>query len=237
MKNTFFLKIKVLNHTIKYLVVFRSSIALLIPATLTAIVVGFSVKSVTAQTIYGFDTNYNTTVNLTPIPGSNIFRADVSGTNPDAPYGLTNFTSLNYSLTKIQGGIPISITFNPDPASFGLTGLPIGIDRFFGSGNDQLFAISNATAKFDPNNQLVGSGTETITGGSGRFTGATGTLNFSESEPLNADPNAPLHGQAFLTGSFQTAQVLEPKTDMGILSIGAIGLGFLLRRYGAKVST
>ena len=210
----------------------KLSIAL-IPLAFTLVGFGSSIKSATAQTVFPFDVHYDTTVILTPIPGSDVSRADVSGTNPDAPYGLTNFTSLNYSRTNFQNGVPTQITFNPDPAAFGLQGLPVGTDRFFGSSEDQLFAISNATAQFDfPNNQLVGSGTETITGGSGRFNGATGTLTFSETEPLNADPTAPLKGRAFLNGSFQFPErVPEPTATSALIGVALIGAGSLVRRF------
>ncbi|MDF5724552.1 MAG: hypothetical protein PUP91_29635 [Rhizonema sp. PD37] len=210
----------------------RSSIAWIIPVAFTLVGFGSSVKSATAQTTFPFNVEYDTSVTLTPIPGSDVSTANVSGTNLiNAPYGLTNFTSLNYSRTNFQNGVPVSITFAPDAATFGLQGLPIGTDRFFASGEDQLFATSKASAIFDyPNQQLIGSGSETITGGSGRFTGATGTLTFNESEPLT-DPTAPLRGQASLSGSIQVPQrVPEPNNTTTVISIGGIATGVLLRR-------
>ena len=210
----------------------RSSIAWVIPVAITLVGFGSSVKSATAQTTtFPFNVEYDTTVTLTPILGSDVERANVSGTNINAPYGLTNFTSLNYSRTNFQNDVPVSITFAPDPATFGLQALPIGTDRFFGSGDDQLFATSNASAIFDyPNQQLVGSGSETITGGSGRFTGASGTLTFNESEPLT-DPSAPLRGKALLSGSIQIPQrVPEPKNTTALVGISVIATGSLLRR-------
>ncbi|MBR8837449.1 MAG: hypothetical protein DSM106950_26420 [Stigonema ocellatum SAG 48.90 = DSM 106950] len=218
-------------------IMLQSNIARLIPLTFTLVGFGSSIKSATAAT-FPFEVFYDTSVTLTPIPGSDVSRADVSGTNPDAPYGLTNFTSLNYSRTILENNVPIQIIFNPDPAAFGLQDLPIGTDRFFGSGEDQLIGISSATAQFDfPNNQLVGSGTETITGGSGRFSGATGTLTFTESEPLDADPTAPLKGQAFLNGSINVPErVPEPTATTALISIALMGAGSVVRRLRQQAS-
>ncbi|WP_201253364.1 hypothetical protein [Nodularia spumigena] len=81
------------------------------------------------------------------------------------------------------------------------------------------------------NNLLIGSGTITITGGAGRFRGATGIFNFTEIESLDQDPTAPLKGQAFVSGSFQTPQTVpEPSTDAILFNISVIGIGLMLRR-------
>jgi hypothetical protein len=57
-------------------------------------------------------------------------------------------------------------------------------------------------------------------------------LSFTESEPLNADPTAPLRGRAFLKGSFQIPKTVpEPRTDMTLISAGLIGIAFLMRQY------
>lgn len=206
-------------------VFFKLNLLWVIPVALTVV----NTKSAAAQTVYPFDVFYDTTVTLTPTSNPSVSLANVSGINNNAPYGLTNFTSLNYSQTQFVNNIPVSISFNPDPAAFGLQGA-VGTDKFFGSGQDQLFGISKATATFDyANNLLVGSGTETIIGGTGRFTGAIGILTFSESEPLNEDPNASLRGRAFLKGSFQIAQVPEPRTNLGLCGLAMMGVGFLRR--------
>ncbi|MFH7031044.1 MAG: hypothetical protein ACHBN1_38295 [Heteroscytonema crispum UTEX LB 1556] len=120
-----------------------------------------------------------------------------------------------------------------DATKFGLQGYPIGGEVFSGSGEDKLFGTSTATATFDfINRTLTGSGIITITGGAGRFRGAISTLNFTEIESLDQDPNAPLKGQAFLSGSFQTPQkVPESSTNTTLIGLGVIGVGFLLRRH------
>ena len=208
----------------------RSHSICLVGLFLSLVTVGASTTKAIAQTTYPFDVVYNTEVTLTPIPSTDVSKAFVSGFNSDAPYGLSNFSSINnYSRTDPNTG---NLVFSQDPAKFDLQGLPIGRDEFFGSGDDKLFGSSNATASFDfINRKLVGSGIITITGGAGRFTGATGILKFSEIESLNQAPTAPLKGQAFLSGSFQTPQKTpEPRTNATLFGICIIGIGFILRR-------
>lgn len=207
--------------------ILRSHTAWLVPVAMTFISVLSGAAKAIAQTTLPFDTSYETEVILEPIT-PNVSRASISGFNPDAPYGLTNFTSTNYSQFNPETN---TFTFVPDAAQLGLEGLPIGNDVFSGSGDDQLFGTSNATATIDlTTGTLNGSGTVTITGGAGRFSGATGILNFSETEPLNQDPTAPLRGQAFLSGSIEV--VPEPRAGIGTLvGMGAITAGFLLRRH------
>ncbi|MDB9401831.1 hypothetical protein PN459_17885 [Microcystis aeruginosa CS-567/02-A1] len=202
----------------------------LVPLVFSLVSVGASTAQAIAQTTYIFDTVYDTEVTLTPIPSTDVSQAFISGFNPDAPYGLTNLSSINnYGRIDPNTG---NLEFFADPAEFGLQGLPIGTDEFFGSGNDKLFGSSSATASFDLiNNLLIGSGTITITGGAGRFRGATGIFNFTEIESLDQDPTAPLKGQAFVSGSFQTPQTVpEPSTDAILFNISVIGIGLMLRR-------
>ncbi|MBD2773552.1 hypothetical protein [Iningainema tapete] len=54
--------------------------------TTVATFVGFgsSTKSATAQIVYPFDVTYDVEDTLTPIPGSDVFEALISGFNPDA---------------------------------------------------------------------------------------------------------------------------------------------------------
>lgn len=207
--------------------IFCSHTVWLVPVAMTFISVVTGAAKAIAQTTLPFDTSYDTEVILEPIT-PNISRASISGFNPDAPYGLTNFASTNYSQFDSETGV---FTFVPDAAQLGLQGLPVGTDVFSGSGDDQLFGSSNATAAIDlTSGTLNGSGTVTITGGAGRFSGASGILNFSETEPLNQDPTAPLRGQAFLSGSIEV--VPEPEAATGTLvGMGVIGSSLLLRRF------
>lgn len=211
-------------------IMLRSRITWLIPLAFTLVGFGSSIKSATAQTIYPFEAVYDTEITLRPIPNrSNLSEVFVSGTNPDAPYGLTNFTSTNnYSQFDPATGI---ITFSPDPATFGLNG-PFGRDEFFGSSDDSLFGSSTATALLDLQNlTLSGSGTVNITGGTGRFSGAFGTLNFFENDELNPDPTAPIRGRAIISGFFQVPEkVPEPKTNLALVCVGVTGAGFLVHQ-------
>ena len=212
------------------IMILRTHNSWLVPVALTFITVVSGATKALAQTTLPFDTFYDTEVVLEPVT-PNVSKAFISGFNPDAPYGLTNFTSINYSQFNPQTN---TFTFVPDAAQFGLEGLSVGTDAFFGSGEDQLFGRSNATAVINlTNNTLDGSGTVTITGGTGRFSNAAGILNFSETESLAQDPTAPLKGKAFLNGTIEV--VPEPETEMGTLvGIGVIGASFLMRRRSRK---
>ncbi|OKH51306.1 hypothetical protein NIES2101_18985 [Calothrix sp. HK-06] len=201
----------------------------LVAAVVSVASFGMSWQKSDAQTVLDFDTFYDIKVILQPIT-SDLTRASITGSNPNAPYGLTNFSSTNYSQFNPATG---TFTFIPDAAQFGVQGLPVGMDMYFGANGDKLVGLSNATAVIDSaNGVLNGSGTVTITGGEGRFAGATGLFSFTESEPLNEDPTAPLRGRAFLKGSFQIPKTVpEPRTDMTLVSAGLIGITFLMRQY------
>jgi hypothetical protein len=203
-----------------------------IPVTLALLNVGLSSARTNAQTIFDFDTFYDTAVVLEPLTPP-VTKATITGVNPNAPYGLTNFSSLNYSQFNPATE---TFTFVPDATRFGVEGLPVGMDMYFGSGEDKLFGLSDATAVIDrANNLLNGTGTVTITGGEGRFIGATGTFRFTESEPLNEDPTAPLKGRAFIKGTFQVPQrVPEPKTHIGLIGVAVVGVSLLSRNQLRK---
>ncbi len=88
---------------------------------------------------------------------------------------------------------------------------------------------------FDFKNLTVsGEGTINITGGAGRFTGATGTLTFTQEDELNPDPTAPIVGDAVIRGSFQVPhQIPEPSYTVG-LAAGVVGAGLFLSRKKSK---
>jgi hypothetical protein len=208
---------------------FRLKTTYLFSVVLTLLGVVSSTGKAIAQTTFEFDTFYDTEVTLEPIAPL-ISKVTVLGFNPKAPYGLTNFTSINnYSLFNPNTG---TFTFVSNPAQIGLTG-ELGSDSFFGSGEDRLFGSSNATAAIDlTTNSLNGSGLITITGGSGQFIGATGIFNFTETESLDQDPTAgPLKGKAFLRGSFQIPQKIpEANSNIALIGVGAIGVARVLRK-------
>jgi hypothetical protein len=202
----------------------------IVPLVFSLLSVAASTAKAIAQTTFPFEVVYDTQVTLTPISSTDVSKAFVSGFNSNAAYSLTNFLSIdNYSRVDPDTG---NLEFVQDPAKFGLQGLPIGRDEFFGSGDDKLFGTSSATAAFDfINRQLVGSGTITITGGTGNFSGATGIFNFKEIESLDQDPTAPLRGQAFLSGSFQTPEKIpESRTNATLFGMCVIGIAVISRR-------
>ncbi|MBR8833927.1 MAG: hypothetical protein DSM106950_07785 [Stigonema ocellatum SAG 48.90 = DSM 106950] len=195
---------------------------------------GTSAQSAMAQTTYPFEATYNSENTLVPIT-ENVSRITINAQSTDAPYGLTNFANTNYGLIDLATG---TITFRPDATEFGLQNLPSGNLTFFGEGSDQLFGTITGTAKLDFQN-LVGTATGSfnITGGSGKFSGATGTFSFVENDILNLDQTALFKSQAVLSGSFQTPQVVpKPRNITALVSMGVIGVGFGLRRRSFRVA-
>ncbi len=200
----------------------------LAPVAATLLSFGLGDAKASAQTQYPFETIYNSETTLEPI-AANIFRITNIGDSVDAPYGLTRLVNISYGDLNSNTG---AIAIDPDPATFGLENLTLGNITIFGQGEDKLFGTTRGTAALDFQN-LVGtvSNTISITGGSGRFSGAIGTLILSENLTLNPDPTAPVKGLPLIEGSFQTFQTVpEPRNIAAHFSIGVIGVGFLLRR-------
>jgi hypothetical protein len=211
--------------------IFRSHAARLFGVAFALGGVGVGVPKAIAQTTYPFEANYNTQTILRPI-APNISEATVTGESTDAPYGLTKLDVRTYSQLDPNTG---AVTFNADPATFGLDNLPVLFDTILSTDDgEQLFTItSDINAAIDFENQtLSGSGIQTVTGGTGRFAGATGELSFIQTDILSPDPTAPSGGQAFVTGSFETPQAVpEPRTEATLAVIGALGASFLMRRH------
>jgi len=207
--------------------IFRSHTAWLIPVAVTLLNFGLGNVRVAAQTIYPFKAVYNTEITNRPL-APNLFESTDIGESDDAPYGLTNLTNLTYAEFDPNNSL---FRFDSDPAVLGLENLPTGTFTLFGSGSDKVSGTINGTAKLDFENFVgTGSSTVTITGGSGRFSGATGILNLLENNTFTPDPTAPIKSQFAISGSFQTPQkVPEPRTNTTLI-IGAIGIGFVLRR-------
>jgi hypothetical protein len=214
----------------------RSQIKWLIPVALSCSTLGSNLQSAAANTIFPFNAVYETEVTVTSIPNSDVVKASVTGTNSNAPYGLTNFVSENYSRIDPQTGIG---TFSANPEDLGLDPavFPLLTDEFFGSGDDKLFGFSQITALFDFQTFTVsGEGTIDITGGAGKFTGATGTLSFTESGNFDPNPTAPILGEAVISGSFQVPhQIPEPGVSFG-LATGVVGAGLFLHQKKNKTA-
>ncbi len=176
----------------------------LIPVALSC-AIGTNIQRAAANTTFPFDVVYETEVTITPIPNSDVVKAFVSGTNSNAPYGLTNFLSENYSRIDPETGVG---TFSANPEDLGLDPevFPFLTEEYFGSGDDKLFGFSQVTALFDFQTFTVsGKGSINITDGAGRFTGASGKLSFTENGNFDPNPTAPIVGEAVISGFFPSS--------------------------------
>lgn len=205
----------------------RLSTLSLITTTVALIGLAINPPKASAQTTFPLETTYFTEVTLTEL-SDNLFRADLQGSSPDAPYGLTNFTIENsYAQLNPNTG---QFVFDPDPTKFNLEGVPKGILTLSGSGRDKLFGELAGSTTIDFENR-VGSGSSTlkIVGGEGRFKGATGVLDVLENDIVTTEG---FIQPAFTTsGSFQVPQTVpEPRNTTTILGIGIIGAGLMLRQ-------
>ncbi len=213
----------------------RSNSVWLVPVVLSLASFGLDAAKAVAQTNYEFEAVYNLEVSLKEIV-PNISVVTVVGNSLDAPYGLTQLSSMNYSQLDPNTGVS---TAGPDAAAFGLEGLPLFIDRLFSNDNDDsLIGTSTATATSDLENLTASAfGILTITDGTGRFSGASGTLTLTDNYTLSLDPTVPLIGQALVRGSFQIpVSVPEPGNPAALVGIGAISAAFVLRRHHRKVN-
>lgn len=207
----------------------NSSTAWLFCVALTLGGFGLGAARVHAQTTYPFEATYNVKISNTPLDVTDagiILETMTTGESADAPYGLTNVQSENYSSVDPDTGVG---TYDTEPATFDLEGFPVGTATLFGDGSDRVFGTNRGTVSGD-----TVSGTITLTGGDGRFIGATGTLDLFQTITSSPDPTgvtAPIESPATISGSIQVPQAVpEPKTDATLVGIGAIGAGFLLRR-------
>ena len=201
------------------------------PVFITISTFGLGIPRAIGQTIYSFEETYDSQTTLQPL-APNTFQIDSTAQNPNAIYGLTNVTNRVYGALEGTTG---ELAFSSDPASFGLEGLPNGGVVFFGSGEDKLLGTNSGNGLLDfANLSAEVSGTITITGGEGRFAGATGTLTFIDIGTLGSTPTKPVRSLISLRGSFET--VPEPESIVAPLSIGLIGASFLLRQRQPKVA-
>ncbi|MEH2384723.1 MAG: hypothetical protein V7K14_02780 [Nostoc sp.] len=205
----------------------------LVSAALMLAAFGVRADPATAQTTYPFSANYDilaTAKDLTP----NLQQIFVPGSSTDAPYGLLQTNSLSYSQTNFATGF---YSFNTEPTAFGLQGFPSGYITFQESGSsDKLFGAASGTGLIDFATLTVkSSGTVNIIGGEGIFRGATGTLAFSQIQPLSLQVGVALKGRFTVNGSFQT--VPEPKTVTPLMGIGVMGVYLLMRRHGQRATS
>ena len=202
----------------------------LVPVAFTLLGFGLNIKSATAQMINEFSATYDVLAfSRSVTPG--ITASTLSGTSTDAPYGLTTINGLTYSVVDPITGF---FRFNTDPTVFGLQNIPSS-EVVFGSGTNKLFGTDSATGVIDfASLTATATGIFTITGGEGIFTGATGTLNFSEVDTLSLDPTIPTRARATVNGRIYVPpvqKVPEPTVTTTLLAIGLIASSFELRKH------
>lgn len=216
---------------------FDSKINWLVPVALTVVSLGSNVQSVKAQSAdnsYIFSADYTTSVIIDPTfrPDLGIVRATITGESVEpAPYGLNFFISNTYGkLNPVEDPAINRYTFNSDPRVFGLDEEPIFSDRYYGGANE-LFGTANDSAEINfAEGTIRGGGTITITGGTGLFQNATGTITFTQEDRLSP-PGTPSQGLAQLNFNLQTPQpVPEPKAAITFIGMAVIGIGFRIKR-------
>lgn len=133
----------------------------------------------------------------------------VSGESTDAPSGLNKLNGLTYLETNAATGL---FTANTDPTKFGLDDFPQGSFVLEGDGKNKLVGTesSNGISDFETL-KITNYGIIDITGGEGKFKGATGRLFFIENSQRSADPTAPVTGQLTVNGCLQ----IDSKTKNG----------------------
>ncbi len=206
----------------------------LLACTVALVGFGLGATRASAQTTYPFEATYNVETTAIPIPSYvNVFQAIDIGESTNAPYGLTTVFNSNYAVSNSNGSV---FTFGPDPATYGLEGFPIGTLTLSGQGSEKLFGTISGFAALDFANGVgSGSSTVTITGGEGRFNGATGVFSLVENDTLSPDPTAPIKATWLVKGSFQT--VPEPGTNIALIGVGAIAVGLsLYSRHRSNVA-
>ena len=214
----------------------RSQIKWLIPIALSFVACGGNLQSADANTVFPFDAVYDTEVTLTPIPNSDVSETSITATSSNAPYGLTNVVGKNYSRLDMNGVGTFSA--NPEDLNLDPTVFPFLSEEFFGTDSDKLFGFSTIKALFDFENlTLSGEGTINITGGAGRFTGATGKFDVKQDSKLNPDPSAPIVVKTFLNGSFQVPHKIPEPSDTVGLVVGSLATSLFLNRRKSKPSS
>ncbi|BAZ18697.1 hypothetical protein NIES4071_105820 (plasmid) [Calothrix sp. NIES-4071] len=181
--------------------------------------IGVGIAPSLAQVEVPFNAVYDLSLLATPITtevvSEPVLKVTATGTSVDAPYGLTNIARSSYSRFDFTTRIRTEI---PDAAQFGLNGLPILTDSFFGSGDNKLFGTSKLAVVPDLQElTALGEGTFTITGGTGQFASAFGTLQILNTYTLNSDPTRTVAVRSSISGSIQTSQkVSEPNYCIGV---------------------
>ena len=208
---------------------YRSHRLWLVSLALTLVNFGLNAPNATAQTTYTFNANYDISATSRAI-APDISAASLWGESNDAPDDLTTINGLTYSMVDFTTG---AYRLNTDPRTFNLQNATQG-SIVFGSGQSKLFGTDNATGVIDFDTQTArATGTFTITGGEGMFTGATGTLGFSEIDRISLDPAVPTTAQSSVNGLIEI--VPEPKSNVALFGMGIIAASVVLRRHRGMV--
>lgn len=218
-----------------------SSTVKLFGVALTLTGVGLDVQSAMAQSTYTFDTTYDAVSGVSSFISDDLTANIASGESHNAPFGLTRASVLLYNQTDLSGG---AFRFSTNPATFGLSGLPMGGVTLFGNGNNQLFySIENGTGTIDLTTLTTrASNIVEIAGGEGLFEGATGTLTSSEVYQVGnllVDPTSTIKGTVRVSGTINvpsTQSVPEPTNAAALIGIGMIGVGFRVRQQRQKTA-
>lgn len=212
----------------------RLSTLSLITTAVALVSVGINPQKASAQNTFPFEATYTAEITTTPL-GENIFEATDIAVSSDAPYGLTNLFNRNYARLNPETGV---FTYGPDPAIIGLEDLPFGTTTLSGDGSDKLFGTISGSSAIDFENLVgTGSSTITITDGAGRFSGAMGTLDVSETTVVSPNPEDPIDAEFLITGSFTVPETVpEASNTKTILGMGIIGAGLLIRQRRKKIS-
>jgi hypothetical protein len=209
----------------------RSIAFWLVPGVVTLVGLGSGAVPVVAQTNYQFDADYDVLANtkvLLATPEELFFLGTSSGSSSNAPFGLTTWKTVDYFQLNVVTG---QSRFNTDPTILGLQNLPFGFVELSGSGSDKLFGTESGTSMIDFTTSTgTASGTWIITGGAGRFAGATGRLTLSgQVLSLGQTDSDPTRSVLSLNGSFQVpTAVPEPRSVTPLLGMGMIGTAMVL---------
>jgi hypothetical protein len=217
--------------------VLRSHSLWFLPVVLTIISFSSNTAKANAQTTYTFNTSYDAVgrSNFDPSNPTAPEQVIFNGSSTNAPYGLTEFNALSYSqFDPITGSFIITY----DPTIIGLEDVSDGYIILGGSNGNQLVGTYSGSGRVNfQNNTTIESGTFTITGGEGIFTGATGTLSAEAFNILPTefqDPPNTFISQRSFSGSFQTPQAVPESTSVATLVGIGVGASFLLYQRHRK---
>lgn len=217
--------------------VLRSHSLWLFPVVLTIISFSSNTAKANAQTTYTFNASYDAVgrSNFDPSNPTAPEQVIFNGSSTNAPYGLTEFNALRYSQFDPTTS---SFIITYDPTIIGLEDVSDGYIILGGSNGNQLVGTYSGSGRVDfQNNTTIESGTFTITGGEGIFTGASGTLSAEAFNILPTefqDPPNTFISQRSFSGSFQTPQAIPESTSVGTLVGIGVGASFLLYQRHRK---